>query len=39
VNPSGMATIAYFHSKYFGSLKVAYQGSYEVFLPLALKDE
>ena len=37
VNRSGLATVAYFDSDYFGSLRVAYQSFYQIHLPLALR--
>ncbi len=39
VNPSGLATIAYYNSEYFGALKVAYQQFHKVFLPLVMKNQ
>jgi hypothetical protein len=32
LHPSGLATVAYFNSEYFGMLRVAYQG-YQLFIP------
>ena len=37
VHPSGLATIAYLDSEYFGALRVAYQ-RFQVFLPLVVKN-
>ena len=39
VSPSGLATIAYFNSDYFGSLRVAYQPFYLLHLPLVMKNQ
>jgi hypothetical protein len=39
VHPSGLATIAYLNSEYFGALRVAYQRFHQVFLPLVVRNQ